>query len=187
MNDIVIDANKTMDVDAVVKSIKLARLKNLAKYRVHVIVRDFIPADKLLAFLRELKQTFGEVELVLMNDFLFDVKDIIEAVDRVKILVYLMNKDYWEKNISKYKNEKVIFFYVIQEPIHPFLDAFGDFIIHYELQKYKNILLIIPHYVRVEWAKEHIDMVKKHGFFTPLGDVKIIELKEVDDVWTLEP
>jgi len=121
MNDIVVDANKTMDVNIVIKSIKLVRLKNLAKYRVHVIVRDFIPADKLLAFLRELKQIFG------------------------------------------------------------------DFIIHYELQKYKNILLIIPHYVRVEWAREHIDMVKKHGFFIPLGDVKIIELKEVDDVWTLEP
>jgi len=186
MNDIVVDANKTMDVDAVIKGIKLVRLKNLAKYSVHVIVKDFIPADKLLAFLRELKNIFGKVELVLLNDFLFDVKEIIDAVDRVKIVVYLMNKDYWEKNINKYKNKKVIFLYVIQEPIHPFLNEFGSFIINYELQNYKNILLVIPHYVRVEWAREHIDMVKKHGFFSPLGDIKVIELKGVDEVWTLE-
>jgi hypothetical protein len=116
MNDIVVDANKTMDVNIVIKSIKLVRLKNLAKYRVHVIVRDFIPADKLLAFLRELKQIFG------------------------------------------------------------------DFIIHYELQKYKNILLIIPHYVRVERGVGASRHGKKHRFFSLLGDVKIIELKEVDDV-----
>jgi len=79
MNDIVVDTNKTMDVNTVIKSIKLVRLKNLAKYSVHVIVRDFISADKLLAFLCELK------------------------------------------------------------------NIFGDFIIYYELQGYKNVLLIIPH------------------------------------------